>query len=227
MVYNNVTYFAMTVYPRIYLARWSYAPAPGRYPATPALRHIDVLTPCNHSRKTWRKKTLHNYFIHRHINPVYGLLNVPKRSTILASLTHMHWKKPIHYALQTAPIRRWCHQQGRKSPFFIVATLWPCLNNGLHECDVFRNDGLPIDTIDPWESTPIIPWPYPTTPAWRHIVVVTHRNHSTKKMGVKMHRTPSCVHLKWKYNIRLPPKKCPSRAKATRLQVVNMLGWIW
>jgi hypothetical protein len=48
-----------------------------------------------------------------------------------------------------------------------------------------------------------------------------------KKMGVKMHRTPSCVHLKWKYNIRLPPKKRPSRAKATRLQVVNMLGWIW
>ena len=146
MVYNNVTYFAMTVYPRIYLARWSYAPAPGRYPTTPAWRHIDVLTPCNHSRKKWRKKTLHNYFIHRHINPVYGLLNVPKRSTILASLTHMHWKKPIHYALQTAPIRRWCHQQRRKSLFFIVATLWPCLNNGLHECDIVPNDSLSIDT---------------------------------------------------------------------------------
>ena len=98
MVYNNVTYFAMTVYPRIYLARWSYAPTPGRYP---------------------------------------------------------------------------------------------------------------------------------NTPAWRHIDVLTHRNHSTKKMGAKIHKTPSYVHLKWKYNIRLPPKERPSRAKAARVQVVNMSWWIY
>jgi len=76
MVYNNVTYFAMTVYPRIYLARWSYALVAGRYPATPAWRHIDVPAPCNRGHKKWRKKTLHNYFIHRHIDPLCILLNV-------------------------------------------------------------------------------------------------------------------------------------------------------
>ena len=82
------------------------------------------------------------------------------------------------------------------------------------------------DIIDPWESTSPIPRPYPTTATWRHIVVMTPCNHPTKKMGVQMHRTPSCVHLKWKYNIRLPPKERPSRTKATRLQVVNMSWWI-
>ena len=128
--------------------------------------------------------------------------------------------------MQTAPIRRWCHQQRRKSPFFIVATLWPCLNNGLHECDVVPNDSLSIDT-----TGTLIVRPHPRAVP-QHSRVATHwcANPSQplhQKMGVKMHRTPSCVHLKWKYNIRLPPKKRPSRAKATRLQVVNMLGWIW
>ena len=61
----------MTVYPMIYLTRWSYARAPGRYPTAPAWRRIDVLTPRNHGRKKWREKTLHNYSIHRHIDPLY------------------------------------------------------------------------------------------------------------------------------------------------------------
>jgi hypothetical protein len=43
----------------------------------------------------------------------------------------------------------------------------------------------------------------------------------------KIHKTPSYVHLKWKYNIRLPPKERPSRAKAARVQVVNMSWWIY
>ena len=43
----------------------------------------------------------------------------------------------------------------------------------------------------------------------------------------KIHRTPSYVHLKWKYNIRLPPKERPSRAKAARVQVVNMSWRRW
>ena len=71
MVYNNVTYFAMTVYPMIYLTRWSYARAPGRYPTAPAWRRIAVLTPRNRGRKKWGEKTLHNYSIHRHIDPLY------------------------------------------------------------------------------------------------------------------------------------------------------------
>jgi len=35
MVYNNVTYFAMTVYPWYYLARVSYPPSPGGTPQPP------------------------------------------------------------------------------------------------------------------------------------------------------------------------------------------------
>jgi hypothetical protein len=76
MVYNNVTYFAMTVYPLILLGTSIVSPVPGRYPATPAWRHIDVHISCNHGRKKWRKKPLHNYFIHRHIDPLYILVNV-------------------------------------------------------------------------------------------------------------------------------------------------------
>jgi len=129
--------------------------------------------------------------------------------------------------LQTAPIRRWCHQQRRKSPFFIVATLWPCLNNGLHECDVVRNDSLSNDNSAQGGVHPSSPGPTPQPPRGGTSLWLPLATTPPKKMGVKMHRTPSCVHLKWKYNIRLPPKKRPSRAKATRLQVVNMLGWIW
>ena len=47
------------------------------YPCTPAWRHIIVLTPYNHGHKKMGRNTLHNYIIHRHIDPVYDLLNVP------------------------------------------------------------------------------------------------------------------------------------------------------
>ena len=84
----------------------------------------------------------------------------------------------------------------------------------------------PLILLARW-SYAFTPGRYPTTPAWRHIDVLTHRNHFTKKMGGKIHKTPSYVHLKWKYNIRLPPKERPSRAKAARVQVVNMSWWIY
>ena len=47
------------------------------YPCTPAWRHFVVLTPYNHGTPKKWEKNVHNYFIHRHIDPVYGLLNVP------------------------------------------------------------------------------------------------------------------------------------------------------
>ena len=47
------------------------------YPRTPAWRHFVVLATYNHGHKKMGQKTLHNYVIHRHIDPVYGLLNVP------------------------------------------------------------------------------------------------------------------------------------------------------
>ena len=47
------------------------------YPRTPAWRHVVVLAPYNHEHKKWGGETLRNYFIHRHIDPVYDLLNVP------------------------------------------------------------------------------------------------------------------------------------------------------
>jgi len=47
------------------------------YPCTPAWRYIVVMAPYNHSTPKKLEKNVHNYFIHRHIDPVYGLLNVP------------------------------------------------------------------------------------------------------------------------------------------------------
>ena len=47
------------------------------YPGTPAWRHIVVITFLSHGHKKMGKKNIHNYFIHRHIDPVYGLFNVP------------------------------------------------------------------------------------------------------------------------------------------------------
>ena len=66
----------------------------------------------------------------------------------MASLTHPALEKNIHFAPQTTSIRCWCHQPRRGNSFFIVATLGPCLNNGLQQCDVFRNDGLSNDILD-------------------------------------------------------------------------------
>ena len=70
-----------------------------RTPAPPHPRII-VLTPFNHD-----PQKIFTTFIHRHIDPVYGLFNVPQLSTILASLTHHALKKIIHFALQTTTIR--------------------------------------------------------------------------------------------------------------------------
>jgi hypothetical protein len=36
-----------------------------------------VMAPYNHGTPKKWEKNVHNYFIHRHIDPVYGLLNVP------------------------------------------------------------------------------------------------------------------------------------------------------
>ena len=48
--------------------------------------------------KKW-EKNVHNYFIHLYIDPVYGLFNVPKLSTILHLWHTIHWKHPyiMHY----------------------------------------------------------------------------------------------------------------------------------
>ena len=47
------------------------------YPSIPAWRHIVVRTFLSHGHKKMGGKNIHNYFIHRHSDPVYGLLNVP------------------------------------------------------------------------------------------------------------------------------------------------------
>ena len=57
MVFINVTYFTMTVYPLTSLARWSYPPAPGRYSRTPAWRRIVVIAICNHNPPKLVEKT--------------------------------------------------------------------------------------------------------------------------------------------------------------------------
>ena len=99
------------------------------HPRVAALRCLGPLQP-QHPKKMRKKRS---QLLH---SPAYWpSLRFAQRTLIIdhsTSLTHYSLKTSIHYALQTAPNHRWCHQQRRKSHFIIVSTLWPCLNNDLH-----------------------------------------------------------------------------------------------
>ena len=111
--------------------------------------------------------------------------------------------------------------------FLLLQHFWPCLNNVFtsmkclfHIDDLFQKRKDSPTSVKMGRNTPVPPCggtslcqPLATTPP--------------KKTEKKIHRTPSYVHLKWKYNIRLPPKERPSRAKAARVRVVNLSWQRW
>ena len=76
MFYIKMKDFTMTVIKKKKKSPYDCKNEPP-YPCTPAWRHFVVLAPYNHSTPKKWEKNVHNYFIHRHIDPVYGLLNVP------------------------------------------------------------------------------------------------------------------------------------------------------
>ena len=70
-----------------------------------------------------------------------------------------------------------------KTNFLLLQHFWPCLNNVIKKktpCDPKKTQAFSHDS----KNGP----PYPGTPAWRHIVVITILNHGHKKMGEKTHR---------------------------------------
>ena len=80
------------------------------------------------------------------------------------------------FFLITPSIRYWYHPSRRKSQFFIGATLWPCLNNGLHHWRTVHIDGLNkkiiisptsvkmgLRTLAPPRGGTSLSWPLTTT----------------------------------------------------------------
>ena len=142
-------------------------------------------------------------------------------------MTHHALETFIPFTLKLTAIRFQHHEQRYCGPFFIVATLLTVFKQCFTSMKcLFHIDGLfqkrkdSPTSVKMGRNTPVPPCggtslcqPLATTPP--------------KKTEKKIHRTPSYVHLKWKYNIRLPPKERPSRAKPARVQVVNMSWRRW